>query len=202
MHETALYLPFNLLHALWFVNVTSRVGLLFFWQIRKEPTETRIPSKRFSSHHGRNWHFLNNILSGPPTGVPAKWTDSIVRFDSWQLSRDILKCDCVQSCTAFALAGIGLFSLLSLWSSTVSEQQLTVVCKARGENVRGHHSCHLLFFPVLGTGIRFFFCSYYSILWELCFFHCICGCCNIDFSWPHCAGCVSLMTSSVVWVEE
>lgn len=147
-------------------------------------------------------HFIRSA-----DGVPAKWTDSIVRFDSWQLSRDILKCDCVQSCRAFALAGIRLFSLLSLWSSAVSEQQLMVVCKAWGENVRGHRSLPFIYFSrSLGLESDFFFFFFWFLLLYslgiMLFFHCICGCWNVDFSWPHCAGCVSLMTSSVVWVKE
>ncbi len=136
--------------------VTMQSWSPFFLTNQKEPTETRIPSKRFSSHHGTKLTLFKQYFIRSANGVPAKWTDSIVRFDSWQLSRDILKCDCVQSCTAFALAGIGLFSLLSLWSSTVSEQ-LTVVCKARGENVRGHHSLPFIYFSLSLTGIRFFF---------------------------------------------
>lgn len=135
---------------------------------KKESTETRIPSKWFSSHHGTKLTLFKQHFIRSASGVPAKWTDSIARFDSWQLSWDILKCDCVQSCRAFALAGIGLFSLLSLWSSAVSEQQLTVVCKARGENVRGHRSLPFIYFS-LSLGLESeFFCS--SILWELFFF--------------------------------
>lgn len=125
---------------------------------KKESTETWIPSKWFSSHHGTKLTLFKQHFIRSASGVPAKWTDSIARFDSWQLSWDILKCDCVQSCRAFALAGIGLFSLLSLWSSAVSERQLTVVCKARGENVRGHRSLPFIYFSLsLGLESDFFF---------------------------------------------
>lgn len=148
MHEIALYLPFNSLHALWFWECNYAGLVSLFLTNQKEPTETRISSKRFSSHHGTKLTLFKQYFIRSADGVPAKWTDSVVRFDSWQLSQDILKCDCVQSCRAFALAGIGLFSLLSLWSSAVSEQQLTVVCKARGEIVRGHRSLPFIYFSL------------------------------------------------------
>lgn len=139
---------------------------------KKKTTETWIPSKRFSSHCGTKLTLFKQHFIRSADGVSAKWTDSIVRFDSWQLSRDILKCDCVQSCRAFALAGIGLFSLLSLWSQRCFWAAVDgCLQSAGGKCERPLFLAIYLFFPVLGIGIRFFFFgSCYSILRELFFF--------------------------------
>ncbi len=132
---------------------------------------------------GRNWHFLNNILSGPPTGslpngqIPL-W-DLIVgikpRHPEMRLCAE-LHSVCLgreSDCLVCSHCEAALF-LSSSWRLFV---------KHGGKMWEATFLPFIYFFPVLGTGIRFFFVLLlYS--WELCFFHCICGCCNIDFSWP------------------
>lgn len=104
----------------------------------------------------------------------------------------------MQSCLAFSLAGIWLFSLLSLW--TVSEQQLTVVCKVLGKCERRAGAVlrfllYLFIFPCpWSLEIWFVFMFLYSF-WAVF----KCGCWNLDFVWPHCTACISLMTRPVVW---
>ncbi len=69
MDETALYLPFNSLHALWFCECNyAELVSLFFDKSKKSQPKLESRQNDFLLIMGRNWHFLNNILSGPPTG--------------------------------------------------------------------------------------------------------------------------------------
>lgn len=53
-------------------------------------------------------------------------------------------------------------------ASAVSEQQLTVVCKARGENVRGHRFLPFIYFSLsLGLESDFLFFFWFLLLYSL-----------------------------------